>query len=61
MLLKTVVPKHSIGANVKFGLALGGFRFLTPPSMLRYERYRVGYSYCVNKAQDDEAQHGFYG
>lgn len=33
MLLGTVVPKHSIGAKVWFGLVLLGFVFFILPSM----------------------------
>ena len=50
MLLKTISLKHSIGAKVWSGFVLCKFRVLTPPSMPRHKRYRVGYSYCVNKA-----------
>ena len=44
MLLGTVELKHSIAANVWFGLVLYRFRFFTLLSMPCHERFRVRYS-----------------
>lgn len=44
MLLKTIVPKHSIGSKTRCGLLLYKFRFFTSLIMLRHEKPRLGYS-----------------
>lgn len=44
MLLKTIVPKHSIGSKARCGLLLYKFRFFTSLIMLCHEKPRVGYS-----------------
>lgn len=44
MLLKTIVPKHSIGSRARCGLSLYKFRFFTSLIMPCHEKPRVGYS-----------------
>ena len=44
MLLKTIVPKHSIGSKARCGLLLYKFRFFTSLIMPCHEKPRVGYS-----------------
>lgn len=44
MLLKTIVPKHSIGSKARCGLLLYKFRFFTSLMMPCHEKSRVGYS-----------------
>ena len=44
MLLKTIVPKHSIGSKARRGLLLYKFRFFTSLIMPCHEKPRVGYS-----------------
>ena len=44
MLLKTIVPKHSIGSKARCGLLLYKFRFFTSLIMPCHEKSRVGYS-----------------
>ena len=44
MLLKTIVPKHSIGSKARCGLLLYKFRFFTSLMMPCHEKPRVGYS-----------------
>lgn len=44
MLLKTIVPKHSIGSKAGCGLLLYKFRFFTSLIMPCHEKPRVGYS-----------------
>lgn len=44
MLLKTIVPKHSIGSKTRRGLLLYKFRFFTSLIMRCYEKPLVGYS-----------------
>ena len=44
MLLKTIVPKHSIGSKARCGLLLYKFRFFTSLVMPCHEKPRVGYS-----------------
>lgn len=44
MLLKTIVPKHSIGSKARCGPLLYKFRFFTSLIMRCHEKPRVGYS-----------------
>lgn len=44
MLLKTIVPKHSIGSEARCGLLLYKFRFFTSLIVRCYEKSRVRYS-----------------
>ena len=44
MLLKTIVPKHSIGSKARCGLLLYKFRFFTSLIMPCHEKPQVGYS-----------------
>ena len=44
MLLKTIVPKHSIGSKARCGPLLYKFRFFTSLIMPCHEKPRVGYS-----------------
>ena len=44
MLLKTIVPKHSIGSKARRGLLLYKFRFFTSLMMPCHEKPQVGYS-----------------
>lgn len=44
MLLKTIVPKHSIGFKARYGPLLYKFRFFTSLIMRCHEKPRVGYS-----------------
>lgn len=44
VLLKTIVPKHSIGSKARYGLLLYKFRFFTSLMMPCHEKPRVGYS-----------------
>lgn len=44
MLLKTIVPKHSIGSKARYGLLLYKFRFFTSFILPCHRKSRVGYS-----------------